>query len=193
MALIVGGTANFPCPVVTSAAVVDTSHLTLTLAPAIPCDEDTVAHRPFWEHRFDLGFQREGWHTMTVALIGAGGTPDTAFIPMEFLVVHDTTGWNAPPDSLANALSTNRPNPFVQTTTFSVSTDSPVNADVGVFDLQGRRVRRLFQGRLAAGTTQLAWNGFRDDGARAVAGVYFYRLEMRGRVVSRRLILLPRR
>lgn len=191
MALIVTGTANFPCPVVTAAAVIDTSHLTLTLAPDTPCAEDTVAHRPFWSHRFELGDQREGWHSMTVALIFATDPPDTAYVPVEFLVDHDTSGF--PPDSLANPLSANRPNPFVLETHFSVTTDAPQVAEIGVYDLQGRRVSRVFHGQLPAGTTQLAWNGFRDDGSRAVAGVYFYRLEMKGRVVSRRLVLLPRR
>ena len=38
--------------------------------------------------------------------------------------------------------------------------------------------------------SELAWNGRHDDGSRATAGVYFYRLEMKGRVVSRRLVLL---
>ena len=59
-----------------------------------------------------------------------------------------------------------------------------------MFDINGRRVSTVFRGRLQPGTTELAWNGRRDDGSRAAAGVYFYRLEMRGRVMARRLVLL---
>ena len=191
MALLVGGETPYGCPVVSAASVVDTSHLTITLSPSIACPGDSALRA--WSHRFDLGLQREGWHTMSLTIRLEGPEPATLTTPVQFLVYHDTTGFGPPPDSLTDALSANRPNPFAQVTRFSVSTDTPQDAEVGVFDLQGRRVSRVFHGRLPAGTTQLAWNGFRDDGTRAVAGVYFYRLEMRGRVVSRRLVLLGKR
>jgi flagellar hook assembly protein FlgD len=54
----------------------------------------------------------------------------------------------------------------------------------------GRRVRTIFSGRLQPGTTQFAWDGRHDNGSRATSGIYFYRLEMRGRVLSRRIVLL---
>lgn len=45
-----------------------------------------------------------------------------------------------------------------------------------VFDLQGRRVRRLADRRLPAGATVIGWDG-RDDGGRRVrGGLYFVRL-----------------
>lgn len=187
MALILGGHAPFGCPVVTSATVVDTSHLALTLAPSTPCADDSGSRA--WSHRFELGLQREGHHAMSLAIVLAGDVLDTVYTSLDFLVFNDSVV-SPPPDSLEHVLSPSRPNPFAGQTHFSVSIDSEEDADVSVFDLLGRRVRRVFHGRLPAGTTELAWNGERDDGTRAVAGVYFYRLEMRGRVVSRRLILL---
>ncbi len=187
MALILSGRAPFGCPVVTAATVVDSSHLALTLSPSYPCSDTLHA----WSQRFELGFQREGWHLISVTFTLAGDSVETVVKETEFLVVHDTTGWGPPPpDSLQNVLSGSRPNPFVQETRFSVSTDGAADADVAVFDVLGRRVSSVFHGRLPSGTTELKWNGRRDDGTRAVAGVYFYRLEMRGHVVSRRLILL---
>lgn len=188
MALILGGYAPFGCPVVTSAAVVDSSHLSLALSPTTPCPGDSASK--WWTQRFELGLQREGYHRMTVAITLAGDGTETVEKPVEFLVYHDAPGSDPPPDSLDHMLSSSRPNPFGQETRFSVSTDAAENADVAVYDVLGRRVSRVFHGRLPSGTTELAWNGYRDDGTRAAAGVYFYRLEMRGRVVSRRLILL---
>src|SRR5215831_6458246 len=126
---------------------------------------------------------------MTLALTLAGDSSFTVDLPLNFIVVHDSTIWGPPPPDSTGALSTSRPNPFTEVTRFSVSTDAPADADVSVFDVTGRRVSRVFHGQLPAGTSELAWNGRRDDGTRAVAGVYFYRLEMRGRVVSRRLVL----
>src|SRR5262249_43761013 len=185
--LIVGGIAPFECPVVSEATVIDTSHLALTLTPGPACD-DTAA---FWMQRFELGIQREGHHVMDLAITLAGDPAEIRHLPVGFLVVHDTTGWGPPPgDSLAKVLSPSRPNPFVTESRFSISLDAGAYADVSVYDIQGRRVSTVFRGRLGAGTTELAWNGRRADGSRATVGVYFYRLEMRGRVMSRRFVLL---
>jgi hypothetical protein len=186
--LVLGGTAPFSCPVVTSAAILDTSHLALTLSPGGACS-DTGS---FWMHRFALGLQRDGYHNMDLALTVEGDSTVTHHLPVHFLVVFDTTGWTpGPSDSLPQVLSTSRPNPFSAESRFSVTLDDGVQAEVSVFDVFGRRVRTVFRGRFAAGTTQLAWNGRREDGTRAAAGIYFYRLTMPGRVFSTRLVLLP--
>lgn len=46
---------------------------------------------------------------------------------------------------------------------------------VTVCDAAGRRVRALASGELPAGTHALEWNGARDDGSPAPAGLYFVR------------------
>lgn len=186
MAFIVGGYTPFPCPIVTTATIVDTSHLALTLSRGTCAD--TVR---FWSHRFELGLQREGYHFLDLAItLVDSDSVVTRHAPVSFLVVNDTTGWGLPPDSLQNVLSPSRPNPIMSESRFSVSIEDAADADVAVYDVLGRRIRQVFHGRLPAGTTELMWNGRRDDGARATAGIYFYRLEMRGRVMSRRLVLL---
>ena len=190
MAFILGGFAPFTCPIVSAATIVDTSHLALTLSPG-SC-ADTAG---FWSQRFEMGLQREGHHHLDLAITLEGGdSVVTLHVPVGFLVVSDSVDWGPPPiDSLQNVMSPGRPNPFLAESRFSVSIDEPADANVAVFDVLGRRVRQVFRGRLPAGTTELMWNGRRDDGARAMAGIYFYRLEMRGRVISRRLVLLPQR
>ena len=187
MALIVGGYAPFACPVVSAATVIDTSHLALTLSPGSSCGDSSGS----WTQRFELGLQREGHHTLDLAITLAGDSVVTHHVPVGFLVVNDTTGSGPPPvDSLQNVLSPSRPNPFVAESRFSISLDEAAEADVAVFDVNGRRVNHVFHGRLTAGTTELAWNGRHEDGSRVPAGIYFYRLAMRGRVISRRLVLL---
>lgn len=190
MAFIVGGFAPFTCPIVSAATIVDTSHLALTLSPG-SC-ADTAG---FWSHRFEMGLQREGHHHLDLAItLDRGDSVVTLHMPVGFLVVNDSVDWSPPPiDSLQNVMSPSRPNPFLTESRVSVSIDDAADADVAVFDVLGRRVKQVFHGRLPAGTTELMWNGRRDDGRRAMAGIYFYRLEMRGRIVSRRLVLLPQR
>lgn len=45
-----------------------------------------------------------------------------------------------------------------------------------VFDLQGRRVRRLLDARLEAGWHQVQWDRRGADGALVPAGLYLYRI-----------------
>jgi hypothetical protein len=185
VALIVAGYAPFACPVVSDPVVIDSTRIALTLSPGPACEDTTSA----WSQRFELGVPRAGHHVLDLA-IAIGDS--VVHVPVRFLVVVDPTGWTPPPsDSLENVLSPSRPNPFAAESRFSVSLDNGVDAEVSVFDVHGRRVRRIFRGRFERGTTELAWDGRRDDGARATAGIYFYRITMPGRTTSTRLVLLP--
>ena len=187
IAVTVFGTAPFRCPVVSDAAVLDSTHLALTLTHPPSCGGDTAQA---WSHTFELGLQRAGHHPMDLAI--TLGSDSVVHVPIDFLVYEnpDHGGPPVPADSLEHVLSQARPNPFVSESRFSVSLDNAADAHVAVFDILGRRVSTVFSGRLQPGTTELRWNGRHDDGRRATAGVYFYRLEMGGRVVSRRLVLL---
>ena len=69
------------------------------------------------------------------------------------------------------------PNPFNPATTIRWRLPEPGLLSVDVYDLRGRRVRALFDGRTATATGALTWDG-RDDAGRALAsGVYLLRLK----------------
>jgi FlgD Ig-like domain len=187
LALSVWGFAPFDCPMATEATVIDSSHLSVGLSPRSDCAGDTTRA---WSASFDLGLQREGYHSMDLAITLTGDSL-THHVPIVFIVAADSVQWGPPPsDSLDHMMSQARPNPFASESRFSVSVDNVSAANVAVFDIMGRRVRTIFSGRLQPGTTQFAWDGRHDNGTRATSGIYFYRLEMRGRVLSRRIVLL---
>ena len=84
------------------------------------------------------------------------------------------------------------PNPFNPSTRVSFTLDAAGTADLSVYDLQGRRVRRLLNGPLPAGEHVLTWNGRDDAGRRAPGGFYLVRLTTPGLApVSRKVVLLP--
>lgn len=67
------------------------------------------------------------------------------------------------------------PNPFNPRTTIEFELPSASDVALDIYDVQGRRVRRLVAGPLGAGLHEKVWSG-RDDAGRAVpSGVYFYR------------------
>ena len=65
------------------------------------------------------------------------------------------------------------------------------HARVAIYDLVGRRVRTLFEGRAEAGERRLSWDLKDARGARLPAGIYLCALDANGSRSSRRLIVLP--
>jgi len=64
------------------------------------------------------------------------------------------------------------------------------HARLDVFDLQGRLVRTIADGRFPEGTQSLRWDG-RDEGGRPVgSGVYFFRLAAAGSVHTRKGVII---
>lgn len=84
----------------------------------------------------------------------------------------------------------NTPNPFNPTTTihFDLAAGGPVM--LTVYDLGGRRVKRLASGSMTAGPHALRWDGKDAHGRSVAAGVYVARLEAGGRVDARRMVLV---
>lgn len=64
--------------------------------------------------------------------------------------------------------------------------------DLTIFDVSGRRVRRLVSGLASPGSHVTEWNGVADDGTRAAQGIYFIRATQGAQSDTRRLMLLRR-
>ena len=61
---------------------------------------------------------------------------------------------------------------------------------LGIYDLQGRLVRRLVDGHLPAGSHGIVWDG-RDRSGRTVgSGVYLYRFLAAGLEETRKIMLV---
>ncbi len=70
-----------------------------------------------------------------------------------------------------------RPNPFVASAAIDFALARPGAVELAVYDVLGRRVRRLAAGqRMAAGAQSIAWDGRDDAGRPAWPGAYFVRL-----------------
>jgi hypothetical protein len=80
------------------------------------------------------------------------------------------------------------PNPFNATVRLSWATTTAGRADVAVFDLLGRPVRRLATTGQAA--RALSWDGRDDAGRPLAAGVYFYVVSVAGQRSAGRVALV---
>jgi len=69
------------------------------------------------------------------------------------------------------------PNPIKQAVTISYHLPRVGYVNLGLYDLQGRRLQTLFKGWQAAGSYQKHWNRTGQDGRLVPTGVYFVKLE----------------
>ena len=127
----------------------------------------------------------------TLAAYGlqAGDTPTASDHNPRVADLVLTTSTNAP--ALAARLDLQvAPNPFNPSTTVSFELESPRRGALEVFDVNGRHVRTLLAGELAAGRQTVTWDG-RDSEGRAVAsGVYLVRLRAGDASTARKVSLV---
>ena len=88
-------------------------------------------------------------------------------------------------------LHQNTPNPFNPATEIQLTLPADAEqAELTIYDLKGRVIRRLWQGPLPEGMSRFTWNG-RDAGNRSVgSGVYLVQLQALGEKTSMRMLLL---
>jgi hypothetical protein len=83
------------------------------------------------------------------------------------------------------------PNPFNPATTISFELPAAAPVRLAIYDVAGRRVRLLVDGRQhAAGKHSVIWNGRDDTGHPMSSGTYFYRLEAGGWGETKRMTLV---
>ncbi len=100
------------------------------------------------------------------------------------------SGGGEPDQPPALALLPNTPNPFNPETVFRFGLPEAGRARLEVYDLAGRHVRTLVDGPVSAGWQTATWDGRGDGGERVASGVYFCRLEVGARELSRKVVVL---
>jgi len=82
------------------------------------------------------------------------------------------------------------PNPFGTSTAVHFQMAQAGAAELDVYTVDGRHLRRLVTGNLSAGSHSVSWNGLDDNGRRAPAGVYMFRLRTDSFTASGRTVRL---
>ena len=96
-------------------------------------------------------------------------------------------GSSTPPTGIA--LRANIPNPFTTTTRLLIGLSASSDVTVEIYDVVGRRVRRIVSMNVPAGEHSVSFDG-RDDMARLLpSGVYFYRVTAGGKTATNRMVI----
>ncbi len=150
------------------------------LALARPGSELTITGVPHGSGtRMGIDRDRDGWLDAD-ELLGGGDPANPAIVPSLLAV---------PPQRPEFALRSVRPNPFGASLTTAFTLGRTGRVELSITDVLGRRVRDVAHGlQLTAGPHTVAWDGRRDNGSNASAGVYFVTLKTEGGTFSRMVI-----
>jgi len=84
----------------------------------------------------------------------------------------------------------NYPNPFNLATTISFGLPQPAHVQVQIFDVNGRKVKRLVDQVCGAGVHSVVWNGTDEADRKVSSGIYICRFSAGKVVLNRKLILV---
>jgi len=66
------------------------------------------------------------------------------------------------------------PNPFNPTVNISYTLAEPGQTSVDIYNIQGRKIKRLVNEYKTAGTYEVQWDGSNQYGKKVASGTYFY-------------------
>ena len=84
----------------------------------------------------------------------------------------------------------NYPNPFNGLTTIKFAIPEPMHVRMAVFDVRGRLVADIVDGKMEPGIHTALWNGTDRHGRRVASGLYFCRLVAGEQVRTRKMMML---
>lgn len=87
-------------------------------------------------------------------------------------------------------LNQNYPNPFNPSTMIKFGLPTESNVKITIFDVDGRLLNTIVDGKYAAGEHQVTWNGSDADGNLVATGVYLYRLDTDEYNQTRKMLLM---
>jgi hypothetical protein len=82
------------------------------------------------------------------------------------------------------------PNPFNPKTSIHFALPTAATVELAVYDVKGRRLTTLVNGRLEAGDHVATWQGTDAAGVAQSSGVYFARLSAEGTTLTHKMLLL---
>jgi hypothetical protein len=94
------------------------------------------------------------------------------------------------PDEAKIGLGMISPNPFTGATTISYSVPAASHVSVTIYNVEGRLVRTVLDGEVAAGVHSVTWDGADAAGRRLARGIYFCRMTAGDYSGTRKIVML---
>ena len=88
------------------------------------------------------------------------------------------------------ALHQNYPNPFNPVTTINYDLPQQTHVNLMIYDILGREVVKLVSEEMPAGYKTIIWDSRNNYGDPVSAGIYFYQIQTKDFVKTRKMVLL---
>jgi len=82
------------------------------------------------------------------------------------------------------------PNPFAEGTVISYQMAAPGPVSIKIYNVEGKLVRTLVDGRVDAGEHSVMWNGRDNSGEVAANGVYFCSMQAEGYRATEKIVFV---
>ena len=134
-----------------------------------------------WDMPFAYDRKNVPWPTF-----GGNSRRDGVLFPIYLVPVED------PKDIPAAGFTVDSvyPNPFNPSTSVRLYIPQSSDLDLVVYDVQGRKIRKLHTGGISAGWHTLVWDGRDDAGRSQASGMYFLRASNVGDVTTQKMTLV---
>ncbi len=86
-------------------------------------------------------------------------------------------------------LEQNYPNPFSSSTAISYELRTQADITVTIYDILGRVIRETVVGAQSVGMHSMLWDGCNSSGHKVAPGVYFYTLQVGGKLAAKKMVL----
>lgn len=110
---------------------------------------------------------------------------DSILVPVTLRITPDASARSEDAAPTNFTLDDAYPNPFNGSTRLSFGLQTGGTARLAVYDIAGREVERLVDGKINAGKYEFVW-----EAASLPSGIYFIRLESSGQSLTKRIILM---
>ncbi len=118
-------------------------------------------------------------------------TNDVQSIPAYSALIEKTLASAEDIPQLETKLIANYPNPFNPETIISFSiAETPQFVTLEIFNIKGQKVNQFVSNQLSSGLHSITWNGSDQDNKSVSSGVYFYRLNVGGKTIGTKRMLL---
>lgn len=92
-------------------------------------------------------------------------------------------------NTLITKLFKAKPNPFRTQTEIRYSLAAAEKVSLFIYDISGRIVKSLVNGKINPGIYSINWNGKNDRGQQVSAGIYFYQLKTKDYTKTNKILL----
>lgn len=87
----------------------------------------------------------------------------------------------------------NYPNPFRDFTKIVFSLPQSEKISITIYDVTGRKVKKIFSGVKKGGMHKFLWKGENNEGKQVSSGVYYTKFRSRNKTISKPIILIKKR